>query len=101
MSAPLIGVDFVGLPGHLEEIERNIDAYGSKLLGAVTYMIPGLKEALENLFSLAERKGYDLDFHVDETADPAACSLSVIAETAIAIVGVTLFRRGRWKLKKI
>jgi Na+-driven multidrug efflux pump len=24
-----------------------------------------------------------------------------IAETAIAIIGVTLFRRGRWKMKKI
>ena len=83
-ASPLFGVDFVALPGHLEEIERNIDAHGSKLLGAVTYMIAGLRQSLEVLFSLAERKGYDLDFHVDETADPAARSLAVIAETAIA-----------------
>ena len=40
-------------------------------------------EGLDILFSLAERKGWDLDFHVDETADPAARSLGVIAETAI------------------
>ena len=44
-------------------------------LGAVTYMIPRLQEALDTLFALAERKGWDLDFHVDESADPAARSL--------------------------
>ncbi|MBV8474504.1 MAG: amidohydrolase family protein, partial [Hyphomicrobiales bacterium] len=69
---------------HMADIEAMIDAHGSNLLGAVTFMIPRLEEAIERLFRLAERKGWDLDFHVDETHDPAARSLDVIAETAIA-----------------
>ena len=37
----------------------------------------------EILFELAERKGWELDFHVDESSDPAARSLKVIADMAI------------------
>ena len=37
----------------------------------------GCATALDVLFALAERKGWDLDFHVDETADPEARSLGV------------------------
>ena len=47
-----------------------VDAHGSRLLGAVTYMVPRLPEGLDKLFRLAARKGFNLDFHVDETADP-------------------------------
>ncbi len=83
-ASPLFGVDVMFEPGHMETIEAMIDAHGSKLLGAVTYVIPRLQEALDTLFALAERKGWDLDFHVDETADPAARSLGVIADTALA-----------------
>jgi cytosine/creatinine deaminase len=61
-----------------------VAAPGSKILGAVTYMIPRIEEALDIIFRLAARKGYDLDFHVDETLDPAARSLHLIAETALA-----------------
>jgi cytosine deaminase len=82
-ASPLFGVDFAFEPGHLPEIEAMVDAHGSKLLGAVTYMIPKLRRSLDALFALAERKQWDLDFHVDESADPAARSLAVIAETAI------------------
>jgi putative MATE family efflux protein len=43
---------------------------------------------------------YLLSFHT--SLGPKGVFAAVpIAETAIAIVGVTLFRRGRWKLKKI
>ena len=83
-ATPLFGVDFVFEPGQMEDIEAMVSAHGSNILGAVTYMIPRLQEALDILFALAERKGWDLDFHVDESADPAARSLRVIAETAIA-----------------
>ena len=81
-ASPLFGVDFTFAPGHLETIEEMVAAHGSRLLGAVTYMIPGLREALGALFALAERRGWDLDFHVDETADPEARSLEVIADVA-------------------
>ena len=82
-ASPLFGVDFAFEPRHLQEIEAMIDAHGSKLLGAVTFMIPNLRRSLDALFALAERKQWDLDFHVDESADPAARSLAMIAQTAI------------------
>ncbi len=82
-ASPLFGVDVMFAPGHLETIEKMVEAHGSKLVGAVTYMIPGLQEALDALFGLAERRGWDLDFHVDESADPEARTLGVIADTAI------------------
>lgn len=53
------------------------------VLGAVTYMSPGLQDGLDRIFAVAERHGLDLDFHVDESADPAARSLALIAETAL------------------
>jgi cytosine deaminase len=82
-ASPLFKIDLAFDEAHMREVERNVDAHGSRLLGAVTYMIPALRQALELLFALAARKGYDLDFHVDETADPAAASLAVIAEVAL------------------
>jgi cytosine deaminase len=82
-ASPLFGVDVMLTPGHLETIEAMVEAHGSKLVGAVTYMIPSLQQALDALFALAERRGWDLDFHVDESADPEARSLAIIAETAI------------------
>lgn len=83
-ASPLFGVEALFEPGYLQIIEEMVEAQGSKLLGAVAYMIPRLQEAFDTLFALAERKGWDLDFHVDESADPAARSLGIIAETALA-----------------
>ena len=82
-ASPLFGVDVIFEPGHLETIAEMVAAYGSELVGAVTYMIPQLREALAALFDLAERNDWNLDFHVDETADPDARSLEVIADMAM------------------
>ncbi len=83
-ASPLFAIDAVFEPGHLEEIEQMVDAYGSKLVGAATFVTPRLREAIEILFKLAERKGWDLDFHLDETSDPEARALGIVAELAIA-----------------
>ena len=64
------------------ELTRTVESYGG-LLGAATYMIPELDHALDRMFRLASDSGLDLDFHVDESADPAARSLRHIAETAL------------------
>ena len=82
-AAPLFRIEFALDAAHMAEIEAMLDAYGSNILGAATFMVPDLRKGLEILFALAERKGWDLDFHVDESADPAARSLGVIAEMAI------------------
>jgi cytosine deaminase len=52
-------------------------------LGGVPYM-EALPWYLDRVFQLAEQRGLDLDFHVDETGDPAAAALRAIAETARA-----------------
>ena len=49
------------------------------VFGAVTFMVPELDRILDGLMRRAAEAGLDLDFHVDETGDPAARSLSAIA----------------------
>lgn len=71
------------------------DAYRTTLLktvlenggiaGAVTYMVPELEPTLDKMFRDAMDAGIDIDFHVDETLDPDARSLAVIAEKAIEL----------------
>jgi cytosine/creatinine deaminase len=82
-ASPLFSVEYAFDEAHMTRIEAALNEYGSKILGAVAYDIPRLREALEILFALAERKGYELDFHVDETLDPSANALHIIAEIAI------------------
>ena len=83
-ASPLFSIEFALDEAHMAGIEAMVEVHGTRILGAVTYMLPRLVEGLEVLFRLASRKGWDLDFHVDETADPAARSLKIIAETARA-----------------
>jgi cytosine deaminase len=81
-ASALYGVDSLLQPGFLDHIADIVrDAGGT--LGAVTYMIEGLESCLDALFQAASRRGLDLDFHVDETADPQARSLRLIAEAAL------------------
>ena len=82
-ASPLFSVEFALDDAHMADIEAMLDAHGTGILGAVTYMVPRLSQGLTRLFELAERKGWELDFHVDESADPAARSLKVVADMAI------------------
>ncbi|HTZ67749.1 MAG TPA: cytosine deaminase [Roseiarcus sp.] len=82
-ASPLFSVEYALDDSHMADIEAMLDAHGTGILGAVTYMVPRLREGLARLFALAERKGWELDFHVDESADPAARSLKVVADMAI------------------
>jgi cytosine deaminase len=83
-ASPLFIIDLALDPAHMADIEAMLGEYGSGILGAATPIGTKVREGLDVLFGLAERKGWDLDFHVDETADPEARSLAVIAETALA-----------------
>jgi cytosine/creatinine deaminase len=82
-ASPIYSIDFALDRSHMADVESMLDAHGTGILGAVTYMVPRLREGLVAVFELAERKGWELDFHVDESADPAARSLRVIADMAI------------------
>jgi cytosine deaminase len=53
------------------------------ILGAACFMVPELDRALDRIFRLARDSGFDLDFHVDESEDPASRSLRHIAAAAV------------------
>ena len=82
-ASPLFTIDHMADASHMADIEAMLDAYGTGILGAAIRMEPDLRHGLRILFELAERKGWELDFHVDESSDPAARSLKVIADMAI------------------
>jgi cytosine deaminase len=82
-GACLFGIDRAALdPAFLDELALMVRDAGG-VLGAVTFMVPELQAGLDAIFAKATALGLDLDFHVDETADPAAISLGMIAETAL------------------
>jgi cytosine/creatinine deaminase len=84
-ASPLFGIDHAVNPEHMAAVISAVKAHGSGILGAVTYMSPNLQAGLDILFRAAMTHGFDLDFHVDETNDPAALSLEAIADTALAL----------------
>jgi cytosine deaminase len=82
-ASPLFTIDHMADASHVADLEAMLDAHGSGILGAAIRMEPNLRDGLRIFFELAERKGWELDFHVDESSDPAARSLKVIADIAI------------------
>lgn len=82
-ASPLFGIQFALDEGHVRDVVAAVKAHGDGLFGCVSYMIPELDEALDIVFRTAIENGFDLDFHVDETSDPAARSLENIADAAI------------------
>ncbi|MBA5777379.1 cytosine deaminase [Stappia sp. F7233] len=81
-AVALFGIEAVADDGFLDRIARRVATCGG-VLGSVTYMVDGLVDHLDRVFQTAARHGLDLDFHVDETLDPSAHSLRLIAEAAL------------------
>ena len=65
-----------------EKLADTVAEYGG-ILGGVIYPQPGMPAQIERAFELAEARGLDLDFHVDESLDPDAEGLRVVAETKL------------------
>jgi cytosine deaminase len=82
-ASPLFSIELALDASHMADVETMLDAHGNGILGAATRMVPELREGLGVLFALAERKGWELDLHVDESSDPAAHALKVVADMAI------------------
>jgi cytosine deaminase len=82
-ASPLFGIQFALDEGHVGDVVTAVKAHGDGIFGCVSYMIPELDAALDIVFRTAIENGFDLDFHVDETNDPAARSLEHIADAAI------------------
>ena len=53
------------------------------ILGGVAYMHSEIDSQLDTVFTLAQERGLDLDFHADENDDPNSVCLRKIAETAL------------------
>lgn len=81
-ASPLFPIDLALDDGHMAGIVAAVGEYGATL-GAVTLRTPALDAGLDRLFRVAAERGWNLDFHVDETLDPQARSLALIAETAL------------------
>jgi cytosine/creatinine deaminase len=82
-AVPLFAIHAAIDPAHMAAVVAAVQAHGSGVLGAVAYVCPELEPGLDILFRTAMEHGWDLDFHVDESSDPAARSLERIAAAAL------------------
>jgi cytosine deaminase len=84
----LQGVSLIGIGAFRDEAAgarlADLVVRHNGILGAVTTTEPDLDILLDRVFALAQARGLDLDFHVDETNDPQSHSLAVIAAVAIS-----------------
>ena len=81
-ASPLFGAEMALDAGHMRDVTDMVGTYGH-CLGAVTYPGPDLAPGLKILFALAADRGWELDFHADETIDPTVNTLALIAQTAL------------------
>ena len=83
-GASLTGVDRADMSGEYARTADIVAAHGG-VLGLVTYPVPNLRDQLRGFFKLAMDRGLEVDFHADETGDPSAATLRVIAETVLEL----------------
>ena len=82
-AVSLVPLDAFDDAAYATEIADLVDDCGG-VLGAVTGVDAGKNARLDRVFRLADERGLDLDFHVDETSDPEARSFDRIARAVIA-----------------
>ncbi|MEO6861223.1 MAG: cytosine deaminase, partial [Microcoleus sp.] len=80
-AVSLVSLDYYLTPAG-EKLADKIAQIGG-ILGGVAYMNPDLDKQLDRVFSLAQERGLNLDFHTDETDDPESVTLREVAKTAI------------------
>ncbi len=81
-AVSLVQVGALADPVLSRTVAERVAEFGG-ILGASTRQVPDLDAIIDTLFQLAEEKDLALDFHVDESCDPNAKALSLIARTAI------------------
>jgi cytosine/creatinine deaminase len=81
-AVSIVGIESFRDESYADEL-ANIVAEHKGALGAVTHPLPDLERLLEGVMLRAANRGLDLDFHVDETGDPAVNTLRLIAEAAL------------------
>ncbi len=83
-GAALSGVDRVDMEGDYARTADIVARHGG-ILGLVTYPVANLRAQLRGFFKLAMDRGLEVDFHADETGDPSAATLRMIAETVLEL----------------
>lgn len=78
----LFAIESAREAGFVDSIADRVAA-ANGVMGAVSYMVPDIKPLLLSVFAAAVSRNLDLDFHVDESLDPGAQSLEVIADIAL------------------
>jgi cytosine deaminase len=81
-TVPLTGLSHYATPAG-EKIAEMALKYGASALGGWAPMSADLAQWLDPLMALAAARGVGLDFHVDETGDPAAEVLRTVAEAVL------------------
>ncbi|MEO1734154.1 MAG: cytosine deaminase, partial [Pseudomonadota bacterium] len=81
-AAVLTGCDLGAEPAAVARCADLVAAYGG-ILGTVTYNEPGVRDWVRAFFEAAMARDLPLDFHVDETLDPASNTLRTVAELAL------------------
>ncbi len=82
-AACLIGCDRFDPEGDFIATADLVAETPGGVLGMVTYPMADLADRLRAFFRMAEARGLQADFHVDETMDPAVETLRLIAEIVL------------------
>ena len=80
-AVSLVSLEYYLTPAGEKLADRMAEIGG--ILGGVAYMNPDLDKQLDRVFSLAQERGLNLDFHTDENDDPDSVTLQHVAHTAI------------------
>ncbi|NJK76782.1 MAG: cytosine deaminase [Microcoleus sp. SU_5_6] len=80
-AVSLVSLDYFLTPEGEKLADRMAEIGG--ILGGVAYINPDLDKQLDRVFSLAQERGLNLDFHTDENDDPDSVTLQQVAQTAI------------------
>jgi cytosine deaminase len=80
-AVSLVTLDYYQTPEGVALADQIAELGG--ILGGVAYMHPDLDTQLDVIFSLAKKRGLNLDFHTDENGDPNSICLQKVAEAAL------------------
>jgi cytosine deaminase len=81
-AVSIVGIEELRNEAYFDDLVTTVAEHAG-VLGTVTYTVPDLEHLVETVMHRAANRGLDLDFHVDETGDPTAHSLRIIADTAL------------------
>lgn len=80
-AVSLISLDHFLTPMGEKLADRMAELGG--VLGGFPQMGEALEQQLDRVFELAKERGLDLDFHTDESGDPAEITLQYVAQAAL------------------